>query len=72
MGCKTGTDCPKRTGESELRERKREKGKEREWGSSKIIRGREHPENSPCRMNERKTGSHWKKFLFKTKKVKIR
>ena len=47
MGCKTGTDCPKRTGESELRERKKRE-KEREWGSSKILRGREHPENSPA------------------------
>ena len=64
MGCKTGTDCPKRTGESELRERKREREKEREWGSSKIIRGREHLEKLTRRMNERKTGSHWKKFYF--------
>jgi len=28
MGCKIGTDCPKRTGESELRERKRERKRE--------------------------------------------
>ena len=50
MGCKTGTDCPKRTGESELRERKREREKEREWGSSKNNQGegaprKTHPPN---------------------------
>lgn len=29
-----------------------------------MIRGKEHLENSPRRMNKRKTGSHWKKVLF--------
>ena len=71
MGCKTGTDCPKRTEESELRERKRERGKEREWGSNKIIRGREHLEKLTRRMNEGKQDHTGKSFIFK-RKIEIR
>lgn len=67
MGCKTGTDCPKRTGESELRERKREREKEREWVSSKIIRGREHLEKLTRRMNERKQDHTGKSFILNEK-----